>query len=145
MTLYYTKTTLYSNFMKTKKKLQKPIDQDIHLKYRCPQCSQEHWLAYRQASTINFKVVCDCGEVFKVKRVIGFRLKFNSIKPKPVEPIVIETPKISLELLEKSVKLLVGYGFTKTEASDLINTSYINNPVDDFGTLVKQTLESLRN
>ena len=126
--------------MKTKKKLQKPIDQDIHIKYRCPQCSQDHWLSYKEASTINFKIVCDCGEVFKVKRVVGFQLKFKSVKPK-----LVEIPKIPVELLEKSVTLLVSYGFTKTEASELINASYINNPVDDFGTLVKQTLESLRN
>jgi DNA-directed RNA polymerase subunit RPC12/RpoP len=135
--------------MQTKKKLQKPIDQDIHLKYRCQKCSQEHWLSYKEASTIQFKIVCDCGEVFRVKRVIGFELKFKNQKSKQNKPTadnaVKEPEKTPIDLLEKSVILLVGYGFTKKESIDLINASYTKNPVNDFALLVKQTLENIRN
>lgn len=128
--------------MKTKKKLQKPIDQEVNLRYRCSQCSQDHWLSWRQASTINFKVVCDCGEVFKVKRVSEFRIKYIQKISKPSTEI---HKKISDDLLEKATKLLIGYGFTKLEALDLVNTSYEVNREDDYVLLVKQILESLRN
>jgi hypothetical protein len=129
--------------MKTKKKLQKPIDQEINLKYRCSQCNQDHWLSWRQAATINFKVVCDCGEVFKVKRVTDFKINYLK-KVLAIEPPK-EHHKISNDLLEKATKLLIGYGFTKIEAIELVNKSYEENRVDDYVILVKQTLESIRN
>lgn len=162
---------------KTKtKKLQKPIEADIHLKYRCNKCGLDHWLSYREASTKNFKVVCSCGSVFKVKRLVGFKLKYESsyipetktetvssqttevvrsnpapetirtevkvdIVPEPPKPEIKKT--IPVDLLEKSVKLLLSYGFTKTEATKLVTNTYFTVPVDDYATLVKYTLQSL--
>lgn len=163
---------------KTKtKKLQKPIESDIHLKYRCRKCGLDHWLSYREASTKNFKVVCSCGSVFKVKRLVDFKLKYESSMPefktdteevrdqetevvrtKPVssainiapnENIVPDPTKpeinrtIPVDLLEKSVKLLLSYGFTKTEATKLVTDTYFAVPVNDYATLVKYTLQSL--
>jgi hypothetical protein len=119
-------------------KIQKPIEYDIHLKYRCKKCAQDHWLSLNEASTKNFKVVCCCGEVFGVRLVKGFKLKYEPQTTKKIH-------KIPVDLLDKSVKLLVGYGFTNTEATDLIQTSYMKNPNDDFASLVKQTLASMRN
>lgn len=130
--------------MKTKNKLkklsrtQKPIEYDIHLKYPCKQCGQSHWLSFNEASTKNFKIVCDCGLVFGVRRVIGFKLQYKQKEHK-------KSTTIPVDLLEKAVKLLVGYGFTNTEAVDLITSSYLKNPNDDFASLVKQTLASIRN
>lgn len=136
---------------------QKPIDYDIHIKYKCPKCDQEHWLSYLQASTKNFKVVCPCGLLFKVKRVVGFDLKYNNKKKKIIqkpleseqnnpiapEPVkVIATPPV--DLIDRSVKILVGYGFTKDEAESLLIKSYEDNPVNDLTSLVKQTLERMR-
>lgn len=129
--------------MSTKKKLkkllktQKPIEHDIHLKYRCKKCGQDHWLSIKEASTKNFKIVCYCGLVFGVRLIKDFRLKY--------EPLETKKPtKIPVDLLEKSVKLLVGYGFTVEEANELIRSSYLKNPNDDFASLVKQTLTSMR-
>jgi len=129
------------NTKKTSKnllKIQKPIEYDIHLKYRCKKCAQDHWLSLNEASTKNFKVVCYCGKVFGVRLVKGFKLKYEPHINKKIA-------KIPVDLLDKSVKLLVGYGFTNTEATDLIQTSYMKNPNDDFASLVKQTLASMRN
>lgn len=154
--------------MKKTKKLQKPIDTDLHLKYRCKKCGLDHWLSYREAATKNFKVVCMCGLTFKVRRVIGLKLQYE-----PYEQIVEEKPQvikeeistptppgitpeicatenvapvqknIPSELLEKAVKLLLGYGFTKTEATKMVTNTYFRVPVDDYATLVKYTLESI--
>ena len=63
--------------LKKKVQSQKPIEHDIHLKYKCPTCDQHHWLAFREAKTKNFKVVCDCNTVFKVKRISAFKIKYQ--------------------------------------------------------------------
>ena len=134
---------------------QKPIEHDIHLKYRCAKCGQDHWLSYLEASTKQFKIACHCGKVFVVKRLSGFKLKYfekppviipvvESAPPVVVDPPVIEKPKIPVDLLNKSVTLLIGYGFTQTEAKELLNLSYEQNPMDDYSSLVKQTLKLLR-
>ena len=138
-----------------KNRQQKPIEHDIHLKYRCAKCGQDHWLSYLEASTKQFKIVCYCGTVFVVKRLSGFKLKYfkkpsviipvvESVSPPIIEPPAIEKPKIPVDLLNKSVSLLIGYGFTQTEARELLNSSYEQNPIDDYASLVKQTLKLLR-
>ena len=129
--------------MNTKKKSkrlsknQKPIESDVHLKYRCKKCGQDHWLSIREASTKNFKIVCDCGRVFGVKLVKAFKLCYAQNSSKKIN-------KIPVDLLDKSVKLLVGYGFTSQEATESVIESYNKNPNDDFASLVKQTLASMR-
>jgi len=136
---------------------QKPIDYDIHIKYKCPKCNQEHWLSYLQASTKTFKVVCSCGLLFRVKRVVGFDLKYKKKKKKPIEkPLEAEknnptTPepvkvvnKPPVDLIDRAVKILVGYGFTRDEAESLLIKSYEDTPVNDLTSLVKQTLEKMR-
>ena len=143
---------------------QKPIEHDIHLKYRCAKCGQDHWLSYLEASTKQFKIACYCGKVFVVKRLSGFKLRYfnkkppvviipvvesvspvvESICPVVIAPPIIEKPKIPVDLLDKSVSLLIGYGFTATEAKELLHTSYEQNPIDDYASLLKQTLSLLR-
>ena len=134
---------------------QKPIEHDIHLKYRCAKCGQDHWLSYLEASTKQFKIACHCGKVFVVKRLSGFKLKYfekppviiplvESVSPVVIDPPIIEKPKIPVDLLNKSVTLLIGYGFTQAEAKELLNSSYEQNPIDDYASLVKQTLKLLR-
>lgn len=127
---------------------QKPIDYDIHLKYRCS-CGQDHWLSYNEASTKNFKIVCECSKVFGVKKIVKFKLKYETPKAKKVKEEAKNEDSISQnkpcsELLSKSVKLLIGYGFSAQEASDLICESYQANHVDELISLVKQTLNYWR-
>ena len=153
--------------LKKKVQSQKPIEHDIHLKYKCPTCDQHHWLAFREAKTKNFKVVCDCNTVFKVKRISAFKIKYQLenksfeiektkkeiappivvppvVVPPVVAPIVAALPQIPLELLNKACKLFITYGFTQKESTSLLKSSYEKNPVDDYSALIKNTLELLR-
>lgn len=122
--------------MNTKKTNLKPIDYDVHLKYLCPQCGNIHWLSLGESQAKNFKVVCFCGLIFGVKRVKSCSIEYykKSIK---------QSKQIPLDLLEKSVRILVTYGFTKDEASTMLSDSYSKKPVDDLLVLVKQTLGNL--
>ena len=132
--------------LKKKVQTQKPIEHDIHLKYSCPTCDQHHWLSFKEAKTKNFKVVCYCDTIFKVKRISTFKIKYDKIE-KVVEDIVKQTitpAQIPLELLNKACKLFITYGFTKKEAELLLKSSYEKNPVDDYSTFVKNTMELLR-
>jgi hypothetical protein len=136
--------------IKNKKKNQKPIEYDIHLKYLCSGCGQSHWLSFKEASTPNYKIVCGCDNVFKVKRVIDFKLKYHSSLPKNKESPSVVTEKVSnnvlpVDLLASAVKSLVGLGFTNSEAKSLVTKTYNESPTDDIGSLVKKTLESLKN
>lgn len=128
--------------MKSKKN-QKPTEYDIHLQYRCPQCYSIHWLSFLETSTKNFKIVCDCGCIFKVKRTTGFKLKYESNSEKVVEekPAVI----IPNDLLKRAISSLLPYGFTKDECKELLIKSYTHHQTNDIGTLIKNTLEMLKN
>ena len=140
-------------------KNQKAIEIDAHLRYVCknPDCGYTHWLSLKEAQTKNFKVVCDCGVVFKPKQVLKVKIVYEQPKQKKE----IETPKqvptqqcfvnlsaiakeieLDIDTLNKCVKILVGYGFTKTESEQLLKNSFSSNPTDDCATLIKQTLES---
>lgn len=126
---------------KLNQKSQKPIDFDIFLKYACPNCGQDHWIKYLQATTKNFRVVCDCGTAFKTKRITEFRLKYAKRQEETQKTKNIEIPE---KLLEQCVGVLKAYGFDTTEAKDLLKKSYLEKPVDEVSKLVKQTLESMR-
>ena len=175
--------------LKKKVQSQKPIEHDIHLKYKCPTCDQHHWLAFREAKTKNFKVVCDCNTVFKVKRISAFKIKYqlenksfeiektkNEVAPPIVAPPIVTAPvvapivvppvvvpvvvapvvvapvvapivappQIPLELLNKACKLFITYGFTQKESILLLKSSYEKNPVDDYSSLIKNTLELIK-
>ena len=137
---------------KTKKSNQKPIEYDIHLKYRCRKCGQDHWLSFKEAATKHFKIVCYCGHVFTVKRVAKFKLQYAQDKPKskvvvqehsePVQPK--EKSKMPLDKLKSGVKVLVGYGFTPPEASELLEKTFEIFPELALPELIKKSLESLK-
>jgi hypothetical protein len=168
--------------IKNKKKLLKPIDHDVHLKYRCPECSVDRWLSLREAQTDGFIIVCECNNVFKVRIVDKIVVKHKDkkikkviekeskpvvpeiiVEPVPIEleeevieskveeniplveePEVVEKPIIPDDMLQSSCDILVNYGFTVTEAKDLIRETYANNPVDSIGTIVTNCLKTLK-
>lgn len=136
------------------KKSLKPIDTDIHLKYRCTNksCEQDHWLSIKEAKTKNFKIVCDCGLVFKPKLVNKIKILYKSYKPKiQKEKIQHQTIpqaqeqkiEIDIDLLQKCAKVLIGYGFTSEESETLIKQSYTKNPTNDIASIIKNVLESI--
>lgn len=134
--------------MKTKiQKNQKPTDFDIHLKYICSSCGQTHWLSFKETSTKNFKVVCDCGLVFGVKRTKDFKISYVNKKPKTVQSENIEKEIIkglSKELLDRAVRTLMVYGFTEKESEELISSNYTADIGNNFNLLIKKSLASLR-
>lgn len=137
--------------MKTKKSIktnQKPISLDLHLKYRCPNidCGYTHWLSLQETQTKNFKVVCDCGVVFSPKRIKQVKLKYNTTKtkteiPHNTETKVILTNTTESSVLEKCVKALTQYGFTKLESEDLVNRSFEIVQNNDISSIMKKCLE----
>jgi hypothetical protein len=139
--------------MKTKIKLknQKPIDIDVHFKYRCPKldCGYDHWLSLKESKTPEFKIVCDCGHVFKTKRVAKIKIVYEKTKPliKKDESLetskVIEKSKAPVDLKDSCVKLLVSYGFTKNESSFLCDKAFEKNPESNPGLLIKYILKNL--
>ena len=124
--------------MKTKKINLKPIKYDIHLKYLCQVCDGVHWLSFNEAKTKNFTVVCECGEIFRVKRVKQIKLEYAKRKIAKKEQ-----QYIPIDLLDRSVKILIPYGFTKEEASSMLSESYTKNPIENILLLIKQTLDNL--
>lgn len=114
-------------------KSQKPTEYDIHLKYVCKKCGQSHWLSYREASTKNYKVVCDCEYVFGVKLVIGFDLKYKDSNTE-------KQKSIPQDVLEKGLEHLKTYGFNDIESKDILTKAFIDNPTNDLLGLIKQAL-----
>jgi transcriptional accessory protein Tex/SPT6 len=133
------------------KKSQKPIEIDAHFKYGCPNtdCHYDHWLSLKETQTKNFKVVCDCGCVFKPKQISKIKISFVSeVKTKPPEKVaevakVIEKPKIGIDLQAKCVKLLCEYGFTRDESIILVDKAFEKNPTNEAGLLIKYVLQNL--
>lgn len=135
--------------MKTKTKLknQKPIDIDAHFRYICPDknCGFDHWLSLKEAQTKNFKIVCDCGKVFKPKRIKSLTIDYAQ----PIRKIVEQQPtkttvkQIPIDLEKNCVKLLVGYGFTQEESANLVRLAFNKNPVASGSLLVKYILQNL--
>lgn len=129
-------------------KNQTPIDCDAHFKYVCPnpKCSIQHWQSLQQVRVKNYKIVCDCGFVIKPKQIKSIKIEYiddnqdKEVKNKQVSQK--STQEIPHDILEKSSKILINYGFTKEEATLMIKDAYDKNPTIECSILVKQTLES---
>ena len=138
--------------MKTKTKTIKPIDSSVSLIYACPKCSQQHWISLKASQTKGYKIVCDCDEVFRPKRVNKIKILYvtNGIKQtgnekiNDIEAIKNTSPinNIPADLLESCVSVLSGYGFTKSEASELIKQTYKTHNKKDVISLIKLSLSS---
>lgn len=123
------------------KKTQKPIEIDAYLKYRCPSCNIDHWISLNQATTKNYKVVCDCNQVFKPKRISKINIEY-AVKQKPK---LSDSDILTIEsnLLNQCVSVLVQYGFTSGEAQSLVKETYLKNPTTDLKQLITNTLSSI--
>ncbi len=138
------------------KKLQKPIDMSLNLIYRCPECSNQHWLSLNQAKTKKFIVVCDCGCIFKVKPVKDIKVVYQqkvvvaaqtaqqqntteTTKPAPEK----KQPEISEALLDSCTKALKPYGFTSTECHPIIKECFKNNPKFTAAEIIKFCLTTI--
>lgn len=148
--------------MKTKtiKKNQKPIDIEAHLKYVCPirSCGFEHWLSLNEAQTKNFKVVCECGCIFKPKQIKKLKILYKQIiksstdiitaitvedKSNIEQPPTVEKIEIPVDLSNECVKLLIAYGFTKQESVVLSSKAFSKTGESNSSNLVKYILQNL--
>lgn len=127
-------------------KNQKPISLDVHLKYRCPNrdCGYEHWLSLLETQTKNFKVVCDCGTVFKPKKIKTLKVIYDKKTQKETQEIK-DSDQPNEDLLNKAIPCLVDLGFTKQEAIDALTSAYIKQPTQDISIWIKNTLLEIRN
>jgi hypothetical protein len=128
-----------------KKKNLKPIDTDVHLKYRCPNedCGSLHWLSLKESQTKNFKIVCDCGSVFTPKRVKNININYCQITSNNTDQTADEQQKIDLDLIKNCVTILVGYGFTNQESEEILIKSHRQNPKLGSVELIKFALQSI--
>jgi len=131
----------------------KPIEVDASFLYRClsENCGANHWLFLREVKTKNFKIVCDCGTVFRPKTIDNIKIKYSDkskVKQKPnANKDAIEHNKselrIPVDLLNKCVKILVQYGFENQEAKDILTKTYLINQTDNAVQLIELSLKSL--
>ncbi len=129
-------------------KIQKPIEVDVSLKYKCPNndCGFDHWLFIRQAKTKNFKIVCECGTVFKPKRIKTIEVVYattESVK-KNIDSIdncdiVGGVPKCII----RAIKIMISLGYDEKDAKENVMIIYNNEKISDAGTLVKKAISNI--
>lgn len=129
--------------MTTKIKSLKPISLDAQFKYRCtsPECESEHWLFLNQVQVKGFKLVCDCGNVYKIRQIENIKIQYSKKIQKESNLSSEKVVEVKPEYLKKAYKILETYGFSNKEAIDLVNKVYDltnqNNPL----LLVKDALK----
>ena len=123
--------------------LQKPTSVDASFLYICPNtnCNNEHWLFLREVKTKNFRVVCECGVVFKTRQVEDLKIKF--VKRTKQKSSDKQSDKVPVDLVSKCGKILESYGCSESESLDLITRAYTNSPTNDALELVKLSLKLL--
>lgn len=119
--------------MKTKSKIQKPTDIDASFKYRCPNCSLDHWLFLREAKTKNYKVVCECGCVFRPKTISKLLIVYSNKKEK--------SESMPVDTLNQCVKNLCDLGFDRSQSVELLKLAYKTTHLTDIGSLVKEAIK----
>jgi hypothetical protein len=126
--------------IKQKKKNQKPIDIDAHFKYKCPiiSCGYDYWISLKQAQTKNFKIVCDCGEVFSPKPIESLKIVYKKSNKKKYLKAPVDTE-------QQCVKILTGYGFSIDESLEITKKGFTKyketNPVSLVRLIVKNLEE----
>lgn len=129
--------------IKIKLKSQKPIEVDASFRYKCPSenCDNEHWLFIRQTQVKNFKIVCECGLVFKPKQIKNIKIIYEkSTNNRKITKDIVDS--IPVDLLNNCAKILSGYGFDLDESKELIKKSYDSYKINDIGSLIKIALKS---
>lgn len=122
----------------------KPISLDAQFKYKCinKDCESEHWLFLNHVQVKGFKIVCDCGNVYKIRQIEKVKIKYlQKIKKPEIESDIVV--KVKPEYLKKAYKILENYGFSNKEAIELINKVSNTNKSDNPLLLVKDALKIL--
>jgi Holliday junction resolvasome RuvABC DNA-binding subunit len=120
-------------------KNQKPTDIEASLKYICNKCGASHWLFLREAKAENFKIVCECNNIFIVSQIISLNIEYKDTTTTTIENS--EDYALSQSIIDTCTKTLLSLGYNKTEAITLINEAYINTNTKDSTTLIKNILQ----
>jgi hypothetical protein len=117
----------------------KPCDIDVHFKYKCSneECGIEHWLLLNEARTKNFKVVCECGNIYIPKRVSKLLIKYANSTTKKTDTKL----KLSSDILKTCISILQKYGFDKKESEKLIQKAFEQSGNTETGSLIKLALQ----
>jgi hypothetical protein len=134
--------------MKTKNKIQKPIEIDVSLKYICPNdnCGFDHWIFLREAKTKNFKIVCECGTTFKPKRIKRIEVVYattESVKKTMDSPVNSDTIGTVPECVVRAIKMMISLGYGEKDAQKHVMIAYNAEKITDAGTLVKKAISNI--
>lgn len=118
----------------------KPIDIDLNLIYQCPICDIQHWLTLSQTQTKNFILVCDCGNKFKLKTVQTAKIVYQ--KKLKTKLSSSQDDSVPLDILKQCGKILIPYGFEKTEIETFVTKAYRQLDITErsIGNIIKLTL-----
>lgn len=130
--------------MSTKiKKVLKPIEIDASFKYICPDCGYNFWIYLREVQTKNFKIVCECGTIFKPKRIKKLQIVYSNeeLIKKPLDkPEDSDTIREYPEYVFRAINMMVSLGYSKKESHNSIICIYESEKCTDPGTLVKKAI-----
>lgn len=119
----------------------KPIGLDINLKYRCTECGVDHWASLQETKTKEFVIVCYCGSLLKPKIISNIHVEYTDTIKKNVQTTKVEKENtLDSEQIETAIKTLSTYGFTNTEAKELIASTLKSHYINNISDLVKTCL-----
>jgi hypothetical protein len=137
-----------------KNKKIKPVDYSISLIYQCTDCNSQHWISLKAAKTKGYMIVCDCGCILKTKLVEDIKIIYKKTISKKIDAtknvsnyILTDENNAKKEIPElflcQCVSILIGYGFTKNEASSIVTKTYNKYPECNLSQLIKLSLSSI--
>ena len=84
-----------------------PKEHDLHVKYVCPNCTDEHWHTQQEAMTEGFRIVCECGKTYELEPVVfNIIMRRNPVhmKKEAINTIgSIYTPEIAKRYVEEAL------------------------------------------
>ena len=127
-----------------------PVEADINLKYKCPSCGSEHWLSYKETKIQDFKVFCEiCENILTPKPVKSITVNFIEQQQKQQEQKQQQKKEEAkqtendLDFISEAENVLIGFGFTKREAKEMIALEYKKTGEKNPAKLVKFSLDLL--
>lgn len=131
--------------LKTKLKIQKPTDLEVSLKYICPNinCRFDHWLFLREAQAKNFKIVCDCGTIFKPKRIKNIEIVY-AVKESIEKTVDEQESSVTIDehpdCVRRAINIMVSLGYSKEDAQSHVLEIFTKEKIEDPGVLVKKAV-----
>lgn len=116
-----------------------PVDIDSYYKYVCPSCECSHWISHKEASTDEFKIVCDCDIVIIPKQIQNIQIVYKKESPQTSNQKDLELPD---NIKDSAIMHLVKYGFNNQEALLMIDSAFRKSKSQEISVLIKLALKS---